>query len=128
MRKQDLDTHLSRKQKDAFHIVGVGVSAGGLQALTQLFEHTPVDIGMAFVVLQHLDPTKKSLLPETLARTTSLPVKEAKDGTKIIKNHIYTMPSESYMTIVGNKLHLDPRKKSDVTRKPIDTFFESLAK
>jgi two-component system CheB/CheR fusion protein len=116
------------KQKDNFHIVGVGASAGGLQAFKQLLEHIPSDIGMAFVLIQHLDPATKSLLPETLMRTTSLPIIEVTDGTKVETNHIYAMPSESYMTITDSVLHLTPRKKRSGLQNPIDSFFQSLAK
>jgi chemotaxis methyl-accepting protein methylase/signal transduction histidine kinase len=128
MDKQNLDNRLDRKQKDSFHVVGVGASAGGLRALIQLFEHIPSDIGMAFVLVQHLDPTKKSLLPQTLARPTTLPIIEITDGTKVKPNHIYTMPSESYITIKGNVLQLTPRKKRFGFQNPIDSFFQSLAK
>src|ERR1035437_1128125 len=102
------------KQKDTFSIVGVGASAGGLQAFKQLLEHIPSDIGMAFVLVQHLVPTQKSLLPETLARATTLPVVEATDGAKVKINHIYTMPSDSYITITDSVLRLTPRKKTDL--------------
>jgi chemotaxis methyl-accepting protein methylase/signal transduction histidine kinase len=83
---------------------------------------------MAFVLVQHLDPTKKSLLAETLARTTSLPVIEVANGTKVKANHIYAMPSDSYMTIKDGVFHLTPRKKRSSLQNPIDSFFQSLAK
>ena len=118
---------MSRKQPRPSHIVGVGASAGGLPAFIQLLERLPSDIGMAFVLVQHLDPTQKSLLPGTLARATSLPVIEATDGATVKTNHIYTMPSESYITIKGNALHLTPRKKRSGPRNPVDSFFQSLA-
>ncbi len=116
------------KQKSTFPIVGIGASAGGLKAFTQLLEEIPDDIGMAFMLIQHLDPTKKSLLPETLARTTTLPLIEVTDGIKIKVNHIYVMPSDSFMTISDGILHLIKRKKRSDPHNPIDSFFESLAK
>jgi len=118
---------MNGKQKDAFCIVGVGASAGGVPALMQLLEPIPSDLGMSFVLLLHLDPTVKSLLPETLAKTTSLPITEAKDGTRVKPNHIYTMPSESYLEITGDVLHLTPRTKRSGLQHPIDAFFQSLA-
>lgn len=116
------------KHNSTFPIVGIGASAGGLKAFTQLLEAIPPDIDMAFVLVQHLDPTTKSLLSETLARTTPLPFIKVIDGIKITKNHVYVMPSESYMTIVNHTLHLTPRKKRNSIHKPIDAFFQSLAK
>ncbi len=80
------------------------------------------------MLVQHLDPTQKSLLPETLARATSLPVIEATDGATVKSNYIYTMPSESYITIEGSVLHLTSRKKRSGSRNPVDSFFQSLAK
>lgn len=115
-----------KQQKNNFSIVGIGASAGGLQASTQLLEHIPSGIGMAFVLMQHLDPKQKSLLPELLSRVTHIPVIEAANGVKIAINHVYVIPPGVEAIIVNNALKLTPCKK--YTRlKPIDIFFTSLA-
>jgi two-component system CheB/CheR fusion protein len=113
---------------ESFYIVGVGASAGGLPAFMQLLERIPSDTGMAFIFVRHLDLHQKSLLTKTLANATSLPVNEATDGTIIKINHIYTMPSENYITIKGRVLHLTSRPKGAGTQYPIDSFFNLLAK
>ncbi|WP_008310606.1 chemotaxis protein CheB [Leptolyngbya sp. PCC 6406] len=110
-----------------FPIVGIGASAGGLEAFTQLLSHLPNDTGMGFVLVQHLDPSHDSFLSEILARTTSMPVGDAQDGMAIAPNHVYVIPPNTTMTLEGGKLHLVPRVKVHGTSKTIDTFFESLA-
>lgn len=127
-RNQSMKIKQQEKQKENFPVVGIGASAGGLKAVTQLLEAIPADIGMAFMLIQHLDPTKKSLLPETLARKTPLPFVEVEDNTKISPNHIYAMPSESFMTISDGTLKLVKRRKRTGLHNPIDAFFQSLAK
>src|ERR1039458_1287200 len=114
---------------DPFHIVGVGASAGGLQAFMQFLRRIPPDTGMAFVFVQHLDPKQASFLPGILTKSAKVPVVEAKAITKIKPNHIYTMPSNKDMTIVGGTLRLmDREDEYGIIHKPIDTFFTSLAK
>jgi two-component system, chemotaxis family, CheB/CheR fusion protein len=112
---------------ELFPIVGIGASAGGLEAFTQLLSHLPIDTGMAFVLVQHLDPNQKSLLTEILARTTSIPVQEVEDGTTVQPNHVYVIPSNTTMTIAQGVLHLQPREKNRKVSMSIDRFFSSLA-
>src|SRR5438067_1132955 len=73
-------------------IVGIGASAGGLEAFKQLFEMVPTDTGMAFVLIQHLDPSHTSFLSTALAVTTKMPVAEVEDGTRAEPNHVYVIP------------------------------------
>ena len=73
-------------------IVGIGASAGGLEALNQFLAQTPANTGMAWIVVQHLDPTKKALLPELLQRVTTMPVQEAVHGMVIKADHLYVIP------------------------------------
>src|SRR5580765_3622318 len=75
----------------AFPIVGVGASAGGLEAFTQLLEHLPATSGMAYVLIQHLDPTHASQLPEILARKSTMPVREIRGETPVQANHVYVI-------------------------------------
>ena len=91
----------------AFHIVGIGASAGGLEALEQFFKNMPPDSGMAFVVVQHLDPTRKSSMPEILSRFTKMPVYLAAEGMKVEANSIYLIPPDKYMGITKGSLYLE---------------------
>jgi two-component system, chemotaxis family, CheB/CheR fusion protein len=108
-------------------IVGVGASAGGLEAFTQLLRHLPTDTGMAFVLIQHLDPTHASLLTELLAKATSMPVTEVRDGMEVMPDRVYIIPPNREMTLVGNNLQLSTRNKTHGRYLPIDRFFQSLA-
>jgi two-component system, chemotaxis family, CheB/CheR fusion protein len=110
------------------HIVGVGASAGGLEALERLFQNLPDDTGMAFVVVQHLSPDFKSLMNEVLARWTSMPICSVNDQMPVTANTIYLMPPRTEMIISDRKLLLTARERSDELRLPIDQFLRSLAR
>ncbi|MBA3987263.1 MAG: histidine kinase, partial [Flavobacteriales bacterium] len=109
-----------------FPIVGIGASAGGLDAFKQLLEAIPADSGMAYVLVQHLNPAHESMLTEILARVTKIPIEEITDEVKILPNHIYVMPSGKILTSVDGVLKLTPR---DIvkTNLVIDIFFTSIA-
>src|ERR1035437_10973502 len=77
---------------ESFPVVGIGASAGGLEAFTKLLKHLPNDTGMAFVLVQHLDPTHGSALTEILSRATAMPVTEVRDGMQVEPNHVYVIP------------------------------------
>ncbi|NOT25217.1 MAG: response regulator [Acidobacteria bacterium] len=111
---------------DSFPIVGIGASAGGLEAFGSLFSALPADTGMAFVVVSHLDPTHASALPEILARHTPMAVLEAVQNQAVEPDHVYVMPPGQDMTIEGGRLRLQPRATSSLHR-PVDMFFRSLA-
>jgi PAS domain S-box-containing protein len=111
----------------SFPVVGIGASAGGLEALTEFFEAVAPDTGMGFVVVSHLDPEHKSALAEILARITPLPVEEVADGRPIEPNHVYVIPPNRDMVIAGGTLHLAPRSETRGPHLPIDTFLRSLA-
>lgn len=110
-----------------FPIVGVGASAGGLEAFTELLKHLPLDSGMGFVLVQHLDPDHDSALTQILGRATSLPVHEAADKLRVQPNHIYVIPPNARLTIAQGVLRVRPRAKTRVPQHSIDTFFEALA-
>ena len=112
---------------DLVAVVGVGASAGGLEAFRQLLKHLPVSTGMAFVLIMHLDPKHESILPELLAKTTLLPVSEVKDGTTVAPDHVYVMPRNTSMEIEGGALRLRPREKGRGQHRPIDAFLRTLA-
>ena len=87
---------VSEKTAAAMPIVGIGASAGGLEALEQFFRHDPANSGMAFVLVQHLDPSHASLLAEILQRTTTMPVVEALDQIPVEPNRVYVTPQPRY--------------------------------
>ena len=108
-------------------IVGIGASAGGLEAFGQLLRNLPTNSGMGFVLVQHLDPKHESMLTELLSRRTNIPVNEVKDGMAVEPDHIYIMPPDADMTISGGTLILRPRTEIRGHHMPIDHFFQSLA-
>jgi two-component system CheB/CheR fusion protein len=112
--------------RPAFPIVGVGASAGGLEAFRQMLGALPVDTGMGFVLVQHLSPTHASLLAEILARATALPVTEVRDEPQVEPNHIYVIPPDRRMCILNGGLRLVPREERGEPRS-IDYFLHSLA-
>ncbi|WP_242071933.1 chemotaxis protein CheB [Nostoc sp. FACHB-110] len=122
---------LTQKQQDKsnnlFPIVGIAASAGGLEAFTQLLSHLPIDTGMAFVLIQHLDPNQKSLLTEILAKTTQMPVCEVQNGMLVEPNQVYVIPPNRKMTLLKGVLQLAPREKIHGKYMPADAFFASLA-
>jgi len=110
-----------------FPIVGIGASAGGLDALELFFENMPADSGMAFVVIQHLDPDYKGILPELLQRTTTMKVFQANDGLKVTQNCVFVIPPSKSMSLLNGVLHLFDPVEPRGHRLPIDVFFRSLA-
>lgn len=119
-------TRKKTEPKDEFYVVGIGASAGGLDAIQVLFDNMPSDTGMAFVVVQHLSPTFKSLMDELLAKHTSMPIKLAKDGTVLEPNHIYLNPKDKNIICQKNTIHHLDKDSSYPLNLPIDIFFHSL--
>jgi len=111
----------------SFPIVGLGASAGGLEALEQFLGHVPKDCGLGFVVVQHLDPTHKGILVELLQRGTAIPVIQIKDRMKIEPNHVYVIPPNKDLSMLHGVLHLLEPAAPRGLRLPIDFFFRSLA-
>src|SRR2546427_5215846 len=85
------------RRSQAFPIVGLGASAGGLEAMTQLLKFLPARTGMAFVLVQHLDPTHESALTSLLSRLTEMPVSEARNNLALLPNHLYVIPPNKLM-------------------------------
>lgn len=108
-------------------IVGIGASAGGLEAMSLLLEHIPKKTGMAFVYVQHLDPSHESMLTPILSRISPIPVHEAKQGTRVQANTLYVIPPNKSMLITKGTLRLAPRTKGSSGLISIDNFFQSLA-
>ena len=111
-----------------FPIVGVGASAGGMEAFTELLRHISPGAGMAFVLIQHLDPTHPSYLSEALSRSTSFPVHEIQDGMRVEPDHVYVIPSDADVGILKGSLALLARSSNaQKPHLPIDFFFKALA-
>jgi two-component system CheB/CheR fusion protein len=112
-----------------FPVVGIGASAGGLDAFKKLLKAIPDNSGMAYVLVQHLDPNHESLLPEILQKVTNIPVLEIADDIKVLPDHIYVIPSNKMLVVTDGVLLLGPRpaKSKNERNLPIDLFFASLA-
>jgi two-component system CheB/CheR fusion protein len=117
----------SHKLPEPFPIVGIGASAGGLEAFSELLHNLPEKTGMAFVLVTHLDPKHISGLPEILARTTKLPVEEITDGCVVQPDHVYVIPANTNMLLKDGQLRLGARVIVHGQHMPIDNFFRSLA-
>jgi two-component system CheB/CheR fusion protein len=111
----------------SFPVVGIGASAGGLEAFTKLLQHLPADTGMAFVLIQHLDPKHDSILASLLSRATKMRVVEATHQMRIEPNRVYVMPPNTNMTIMNSMLNLTRRLDTRSQHMPVDHFFHSLA-
>src|SRR5690242_10455186 len=109
------------------YVVGIGASAGGLDAIERFFDNLPARTGMAFVVIQHLSPDFKSLMDELLARHTDLPIRPVENGMTVEPDHVYLIPPKKEMIISGGRLLLSERDRQQELSLPIDTFFRSLA-
>ena len=116
-----------RQESLLFPIVGIGASAGGLEALEQFLRHVPENSGIAFVIVQHLDPTHKGIMPELLQRTTGMEVFQVRDRMKVKPNCVYVIPPNKDMSILHGVLHLFEPTAPRGLRLPIDFFLRSLA-
>ena len=108
--------------------VGIGASAGGLEAIGELLAALPAATGMAYLVVQHLDPERASLLAEILAKKTSMPVAEVRDGTSIAPDHVYIIPPNTLLSVSADAMHLEPRAEGRQPSMPVDVLFHSLAR
>jgi two-component system, chemotaxis family, CheB/CheR fusion protein len=125
---QDADSSGSpARRRPPSLVVGIGASAGGLAAFRSFFDNMPADTGMAFVLVQHLDPDHKSLLVELLQPHTAMPVVEAKDRAPLAANQIHVIPPNATLTLEGDTLRVATPSPAREYRRPIDTFFASLA-
>src|ERR1700733_8303089 len=109
-------------------VVGLGASAGGLEALQKFLGNVPPASGLAYIVVQHLDPTHKGRLTELLQRSTAMPVHEATGSMRVIPDAVYVIPPSAELTLVGGRLHLSEPAQPRGRRLPIDVLFSSLAR
>ena len=100
--------HSSSRDAGDFVVVGIGASAGGLDACTKLVDALPVGIGMAFILVQHLDPTHESMMVKLLAGHTLMTVRQATDGMPVEREHLYVIPPGTYLSVRDGALHLSP--------------------
>ncbi len=121
------DTEKSRTPDEDFPVVGIGASAGGLEALEKFFINMPHDSGMAFIIVMHFDPASKSLMSEILNRYTQMKAVQVEEGMKVEPNNIYIIPPNKDMAILRGVLYLlEPVVRKGI-RHPIDFFLRSLA-
>jgi two-component system, chemotaxis family, CheB/CheR fusion protein len=114
-------------RKDSFPVVAIGASAGGLEAYKEFFLALPLDTGMAFVLIQHLDPSHESMLTEIIAKFTRMPVEEVKSGVTIRPNCVYVIPPNAMIALAGDVFQLSPRGKTPGQHLAVNFFMHSLA-
>lgn len=125
---ESLHTNPLKASINATRVVGLGASAGGLEPLEQFLSQVPAASGLAYVVVQHMDPTRKTLLVELLQRATTMPVREAAQGLRVEPDTVYVIPPNADLTLSGGQLKLlDPMQPRGM-RLPIDVLFASLAR
>jgi two-component system CheB/CheR fusion protein len=108
-------------------VVGIGASAGGLEPIGELLEALPAQTGMVFLIVQHLDPARASMLAEILGKKSSMPVVEVTAGMSIAPDHVYIIPPNTLLSLGGDALHLQPRAEGRQPSMPVDFLFQSLA-
>lgn len=114
--------------KGSFPVVAIGASAGGLEAFKDFFLALPPDTGMAFVLIQHLDPSHESMLTEIIAKATTIPVEEVRSGTLILPDHVYVIPPNTLMALSNGGFQLSPRGGTPGRHLPVNFFMHSLAR
>jgi two-component system, chemotaxis family, CheB/CheR fusion protein len=124
---QDLTGSGAADDRTDFPIVGIGASAGGLDAFKKLFSALPADSGAAFVLIQHLDPTRESLTAELVGSYTRMRVVQAADGMRVEANHVYVIPPNTYLSIRERTLRLSAPSAPRSLRMAVDFFLRSLA-
>ena len=126
-KNQTANSELVKADVVSFPVVGIGASAGGLEAFTLLLQHLPPDTGMGFVLVQHLDPVHESVLTKLLSKATSMAVHEVTNNLPVEPNHVYVIPPNTTLSITHGVLKLGPRKQIRGSTRSIDSFFQSLA-
>jgi two-component system CheB/CheR fusion protein len=121
------DSASATRRRPPSLVVGIGASAGGLAAFRSFFDNMPADTGMAFVLVQHLDPDHKSMLVELLRPHTAMHVVDAQDQAALAADQIHVIPPNATLTLEGDTLRVTMPAPTREHRRPIDTFFASLA-
>src|SRR5580658_2144211 len=120
LREQSLAAPQPPSGSEDFPVVGIGASAGGLEACTKLLGALPSDNGMAFILIQHLDPTHESMMAELLGHRTSMIVVQATNGMLLERKHLYVIPPGSYLSVSSGALHLSRPEARHGARLPFD--------
>ncbi len=126
-------THLPDAPEDlmrsepGFLVVGLGASAGGIEALREFFAHVPADSGAAYVVILHLSPDHESRLAQILQTVTPLPVTQVSETARVAPNHVYVVAPNQHLTMAGDDLAMSPNTLPEERRAPVDIFFRTLA-
>ena len=126
--RSSLKSRVRRTPPGNHATVGIGASAGGLDACRKLVEAIPADIGMAFILVQHLDPTHQSMMVDLLSGHTSMVVTEAADGMPIERNHLYIIAPGTYLSVANGALHVSEPGVRHGARLPFDFLMKSMAK
>src|SRR5580698_8298837 len=124
MENKDKNKELSA---NLFPVVGVGASAGGLEAFKRLVRAIPENSGMAYILVQHLEPTHESMLMDILQKVTRIPVQEITNNVRVEPDHVYVIPSNKLLTANDGRLELSPRGPKNEKNMPIDVFVTSLS-
>jgi two-component system, chemotaxis family, CheB/CheR fusion protein len=126
-RDTDASMSASRRRPPSL-VVGIGASAGGLAAFRSFFDHMPANTGMAFVLVQHLDPDHKSLLVDLLRPHSAMEIVEAQDQAELAPNQIHVIPPNATLTLEGDTLRVSAPAPAREYRRPIDTFLRHWRK
>jgi two-component system CheB/CheR fusion protein len=116
-----------QERKALFPVVAIGASSGGINALSELLENLPNDLGLAYVIIQHLSPDHESILPEILGRKTDMRVHQVSNGMKIEANNVYVIPPNTFMSVIDSHLTLSERIKTTSGYHSVDFFLNALA-
>jgi len=127
-KRRPLPARAPDRDPSDFPVVGIGASAGGLEACGKLLDALPARNGMAFILVQHLDPNHESMMVDLLAGHTSMTVRQAKDGMLIEREHLYVIPPGTYLSVGNGVLHLSEPLAQHGARLPVDFLLHSLAK
>ncbi|MGI4943232.1 MAG: chemotaxis protein CheB [Janthinobacterium lividum] len=125
---QPADLHVPSLHVPGLHVIAIGASAGGLEACSGFLDALPASTGMAFILVQHLDPTHDSLMVELLATHTSLAVVQAAEGMPVERDHLYIIPPAAFLTLADGLLHLRPVPTRRGARLPFDALLQSMAR
>lgn len=109
-------------------IIAIGASAGGLEAASKLLDGLPAASGMAFIIVQHLDPTHRSMMVELLSKHSAMAIVEACDGCQLNPDHVYVIPPGRYLSVRAGTLYLTPQQTQHGARLPFDCLLGSLTK
>lgn len=118
----------AHNHKKLYPVVAIGASAGGLEALSAFLQHVPTNLGLVYVIIQHLSPNHESILPELLERRTAMPVHKVENGMPIQQDNVYVIPPDAYMSIMDSRLTLSSRFKTDGGYHSVDYFMTALVR